>query len=563
MPQVRALTPQLATLTALASSVNFSLPNGVWIGAWPVQLDGFPTRTDSVLRYLLERNAQEAADEVSVKFESGGVWTRRDCRDAAFEAANQLRALGVRQGDRVAILLPNGEDFVRAWWGVVCLGATIVPINPVLRGPMLDRVLARAELVAVIVDDQRASQLDAATNAPALRIHPSQLRGHDRSAPELQRPIEPWDTFALILTSGTTGPSKLVSVSYMFFVFGAMSFFVAEGFDKHDVFLVDLPMFHMAALCYLGGSLVTRTQVAVRTRPALDRYWEVAREVGATGAILLSTMTNQLVIAPSRPAEREHHLRTVLMSPMPADPTAFRQRFGIEKIFTTFGMSEAPSVFRGDGDGVSDLKGYVGRLYPGYQARLVDQFDVEVEAGRPGELIIRADLPWVISPCYFGDPAGTATAWRNGWFHSGDVMRLDSRGDYYFVDRAKDALRRRGEMISAFEVEVVVVDHPAVRETACVAVPSDSGVDDEVKVWIVTEDDEPVNFEELLRYCHGRLPYYMVPRYFEVISELPKTPTQRVQKNVLRDRGNGPGTWDREAHGFSVTRHGLKSVART
>jgi len=522
-----------------------------------------PPREHTVIRYLLERNAQESPDETSVVFDDGSGWTRRDCLIAAYASANRLRAAGIRQGDRVGVFLPNGEDFIRIWWGLCALGATIVPINPVFRGSMLQRVLDLADLSAMVVDAERRAAVLDTHGAPTILLDPGDLRGDDCSPPPLQRPIEPWDSVALIMTSGTTGPSKLVTVTYMYFATGAGAFYEAEGLGREDVFLVDLPMFHMAALCYIGGSLMTRTGLAIRNRPALDEYWEVARDVNATASILLSTMTNYLVNAKPRPAEREHRLRTVLMSPLPPDPEEFKRRFGIEHVWTTFGMSEAPSVLRGSSDAAgADEPGYVGRPYSGYQARLVDENDVEVPTGTPGELIIRTEQPWVISPSYFGDVEATATAWRNGWFHTGDVMRRNEHGSLFFVSRVKDALRRRGEMISAFEVERVVLDYPGVQEAACVAYPSDAGAEDEVKVFVVADGDD-VDFVALLHFCHANMPHYMVPRYFEAIGELPKTATMRVTKNVLRDQGNGESAWDREQHGIRVTRRGVEMTPST
>lgn len=523
----------------------------------------FPTREETVIRYLLERNAAEAPSETCVKFESGTTWTRLDCLHAAYASANQLYAAGVRQGDRVGVFLPNGEEFIRAWWGLCALGAVIVPINPIFRGAMLQRVLDIGEIAAIVVDTERHDLVVGQPGSPNIVVGPRDLYGEDYSPTPLARPVEPWDPVALIMTSGTTGPSKLVTVTSMYFAVGAAAFFEREGLGRDDVMLMDLPMFHMAALCYTGGALLTRTSVAIRDRPVLDRYWEIARDVGATACILLSTMSSYLLSAEPRAAEREHRIKTVCMSPLPAEPEKFKRRFGIAKLWTTFGMSEAPSVMRGvEGDAGSTEPGYVGQPDRGYHARLVDENDMEVAEGTPGELIIRTELPWVITPSYFGDPVTTAKTWRNGWFHTGDVMRKSAEGAYFFVDRAKDALRRRGEMISAFEVERVVIGYAGVQEAACVAYPSDAGADDEVKVFVVCNDSMP-DWAELLRFCHANMPHYMVPRYFELIDELPKTPTLRVQKHLLREQGNGTKTWDREAHGLSVTRRGISESRDT
>ena len=161
-----------------------------------------------------------------------------------------------------------------------------------------------------------------------------------------------------------------------------------------------------------------------------------------------------------------------------------------------------------------------------------------------------------------GNPEATAQTWRNGWFHTGDMLRRDADGNYIFVDRAEDALRRRGQNISSFEVESVVARYPGVAEAACVPERSGVEVEDEVKVWVVAAPQMQLDFADLLRFCVDRLPHYMVPRYFELAAELPKTPSAKVRKYELRGRGNSATTWDRQQHGFDVTRNGLQVTAR-
>jgi crotonobetaine/carnitine-CoA ligase len=206
------------------------------------------------------------------------------------------------------------------------------------------------------------------------------------------------------------------------------------------------------------------------------------------------------------------------------------------------------------------VRGYCGRPQPGYECRIVDENDIERPVGEPGELIVRHEDPWVISPAYVDNPAATASAWRNGWFHTGDLMRRDEEGRFFYVDRVKDSLRRRGENISSAEVEYEVKAFPGITEAACVAYRMPNATDDEVKVWIVPGKGQSIDCEALLRFCVERMPYFMVPRFFEVIEELPKTHNQKILKFDLRERGNSAQTWDREAHGFLVTRTGLERI---
>jgi crotonobetaine/carnitine-CoA ligase len=244
------------------------------------------------------------------------------------------------------------------------------------------------------------------------------------------------------------------------------------------------------------------------------------------------------------------------MAPPPPDPDGFMARFGVKRIITAYGSTETGSVL------VHPLEeplvpGSLGKPRHGVEVRLVDPHDMEVPTGSAGELILRTDHPWELSAGYVKDPDATARAWRNGWFHTGDLLRRDADGHYFFHDRLKDAVRRRGENVSSFEVERDVAQYPGVDQVACVACVSDDGVEEEIKVFIVAKAGAEIDFGSLLAFLVDRMPHFMVPRYFELIAELPTSPSMKVKKHELRSLGNGPGTWDRQEHGYSVTRYGL------
>ena len=303
-----------------------------------------------------------------------------------------------------------------------------------------------------------------------------------------------------------------------------------------------------------GACLASRTRLAIRSMPAMSSYWATAKENKATIGFLLSAMVPFLLRQPESPADRQHSMRLMISSPLPDDVDAFRQRFGVDEVITAYGSTEVSGCLtRSPGQDI--VRGYCGRVRPGYECRVVDEHDHEVAAGEIGELIVRTDEPWMLTSGYVGNPDATAQAWRNGWFHTGDLLRADADGNHFFVDRTKDALRRRGENISSAEVEAEVASHPTVAEVACVAHPAE--VDDDVKVFLVPAGGGSVDFPALLEYLIDRMPYFMVPRYFELVDALPKTATNKVQKHDLRARGNSDATWDREAHGYKVTRHGL------
>jgi crotonobetaine/carnitine-CoA ligase len=514
-----------------------------------------PSANDVVLRYVLERNAAERPDEPCIGFDDGSSWTRAETLHHAYSAGNALLAAGVTAGQRVAVFLPNGPDFCRVWFGLAAIGASIVPVNTAFRGDALRHLLELAEATFVVTDKLLGERLDE-IDLPVQALSPDGLHG-PAGAPPAPEALGPWSEASVILTSGTTGPSKASITSYhQLYLTGAWAT-VDLGLGEDDTFLVDLPLFHQAAASMTLGALSARSRIAVRKAPAMGDYWATAKEAGATMAFLLSSMAAYLAAQPPGPADTDHALRYMIAAPLPADPEAFCKRFGVSDLITAFGSTEVSGcLVRLPGDPL--VPGAVGRLRSGYDVRLVDEHDIEVAAGEPGELLVRTAEPWSLSSGYLKAPDATASAWRNGWFHTGDVLRTDGGGNYFFHDRGKDCLRRRGENISSFDVERAVTSHPAVAESACVAVPSELGVDDDVKVWIVAAADEPLDFGELVEYLAGRMPHFMVPRYYEVTGELPKTPTMRVRKHVLRERGNSEATWDREAAGLHVSRQGLE-----
>jgi crotonobetaine/carnitine-CoA ligase len=263
---------------------------------------------------------------------------------------------------------------------------------------------------------------------------------------------------------------------------------------------------------------------------------------GATVIYLLGAMVPMLLAQQAAANEREHRVRIGLGPGVPAAAgAAFRARCGVPLLEgygsteTNFVIATAPDSPRGD---------VMGWLQPGFDARVVDEHDVELPPGEAGELVLRADEPFAFASGYFGKPAQTVEAWRNLWFHTGDRVVRDADGAFRFVDRIKDAIRRRGENISSFEVEQVLLSHAAVAGVAVYPVRSDLA-EDEVMAAVVLRDGQPVEPAELAEHCTSRLPHFAIPRYFEIVDDLPRTENGKVQKYKLRERGVSPSTWER------------------
>jgi crotonobetaine/carnitine-CoA ligase len=319
-----------------------------------------------------------------------------------------------------------------------------------------------------------------------------------------------------------------------------------EDLTPEDVWYQPLPTFHLAARFGINLMALANGRVVQREQFSLSAFWPDVREHGCTVANL-SPLTRFLNSVPEQPDDADNPLRWVVANPQPPDPEGMCKRFGFT-LSASYGTSELGiPISSGQNPVNGQTCGRPRAGWPGVEIRIVDEHDHDVAVGEIGEMVIRTREPWALTSGYFDNPEATAAAWRNGWFHIGDAMRMDEDGNLYFHDRVKDSIRRRGENISSFEVEAEVNTHPAVQESAAVAVKM-PGEEDELKVFVVLAEGEQLSPEELCEYLAGRVARFMVPRFVEFIDALPKTEaTLRIKKSELRGLGNTDSTWDREA----------------
>ena len=517
-----------------------------------------PPAEECVLRPLLDRRAGETPDKVFVRFAAGGEWTYAELRRIVAETAAALQQKGVKQDDPVLTLLPNGPDALRVWFAINYIGAVYVPLNLAYRGQLLEHAVRTSGARLIMGHPDLLSRLDdidkgALADAVPIGDSSAMLSSGVEPAPP-PREIMPWDTQSVIYTSGTTGPSKGALCSYLHAASAANAFHAASARDRN---MVNLPLFHAGGTGAVYRMLVKGGSIALVESFDTARFWDTARATGTTCLTLLGAMVPFLMKAPPTPRDRDHPLTKVVLVPLNDDSQAFAQRFGVD-VYTTFNMTETAWPLVSERN--PTVRGTCGRPRDGIDARIVDENDCELPAGESGELILRADTPWSMNHGYHNNPEATARAWRNGWFHTGDAFRRDAEGNFFFVDRLKDAIRRRGENISSFEVEAVLGVHPAVREAAVVGVPSEFGEDDVLAV-VAPVAGHTIDPVELIDFLRPRMAHFMIPRYVRQLPELPKTPTQKVQKNLLRAEGLTADTWDREAAGIRIRREKLSTTA--
>jgi len=514
-----------------------------------------------VLRDVLDRQARERPEQIAVVFPGGQEWTYEELRGRVRRVAAALQANGVQQGDHVLIWLPNGAEALLSYWALNYVGAVAVAINTAYRGPLLAHVIDNSDARLIVAHAgllPRLAEVATAKLERALVVGEPvdcALATSDFAASvaaageptEPERPIRPWDMQSIVYTSGTTGPSKGVMSSY-FHAWNGMNETAWPCLRHDDRMMINMPLFHIggsfiayAILCR-GGSLVMTEGFATQT------FWPIVRETKTTAVFLLGVMGSFLMKQPATASDREHALRLVFMVPLTDEAPVFAERFGVE-VWTIFNMTEiATPIISGPKPG---KPGFCGKPRAGFELRLVDDHDLEVPTGTVGELILRSDTPWALNHGYYKNPEATARAWRNGWFHTGDSFRRDEDGNYWFVDRTKDAIRRRGENISSFEVELVVNTHPDVQECAAIPVPAKWG-EDEVMIVVAPRPGRRIDPAQLLAFLRPRMAHFMLPRYVRLADELPKTPTAKVQKAELRRDGLTPDTWDREAAGIRI-----------
>lgn len=510
---------------------------------------------------VIDDAAQRYGDRVALTSTDGDEeLTFREVRDRARRIGSGLRALAQANGSsRVMTVLDNHVPHVVTWLGIAYAQLASVPVNPEATSEALGQFLRQSGARILVVEARHLELVERAVAAERIEGVTVVVRGATEHMPtgaiglvdwdavaataddiddERDGRVAPWDLHSVMFTSGSTGGPKSVLIPHAQTVTRAMV--VDQRGRRRDVgaALVTVPLFHVAGQCRgVLGPLMQGMTVVIAPRFSVTRFWGWIEQHGVTSTLLMGSMMEYLLASPGGAAGTLEMLSAAPVTPRAAE---FAERFGLD-IHATYGSTEAGTV----STGISTRVGSLGWVHPDYEARIVDEHDVDVPAGEAGELVLRARLPWLMTPGYEHNDAATVALWRNQWLHTGDLVRAEPDGELIFVERAKDIIRANGENIAPADLEALVLDVPGVSECVALGVATDAG-DELVKIVIVPsgEDHAP---ERLGTELAGRIPRYMFPTLVEFVDEIPRTPTQKTRKGDLKAQ-EGPRIHDLRAY---------------
>jgi len=529
-------------------------------------------QADRVLPKIIEDKALQYPDHVVFQFRDDPI-TFGELNEGINKAANGFLALGVNKGDKVAIMLPNCPEFLYAWFGLNRIGAVEVPINVALKGNGLTYQIVQSDSVALVADTVFLDRLEVVAddlepvkhgvfvnsgddNLPlphwkgAESLWFPELMGHGSETPDIEVAYN--DMASILYTSGTTGVSKGVEMSHHYWYDIWSESVKYSRYTEDDVLYTGLPFFHGNAQgITIGPAILADAKAVIVERFSASNLFDDCRRWECTEANYIGGIIPILMKQPLGESDGDNPVRLMVGAAAPVDIWHdFEARFKT-KLLEVYGMTECYCCLVNPYD--EPRPGSCGKPITGWKVKLVDDNDNEVEPGQIGEFIAQPQRMFVGTTGYYKQIEATLEFFKNFWMHTGDLGRMDADGYFYFVDRKKQALRRRGENISSFEVEAVINSIPAVLESCVVGVPSDVGEED-VKTVIVLKEGQALTEKEVIEWCEPRMAYFAIPRYIAFRTELPKTPSERVEKYKLKNEGVTEDCWDREEAGIVLKR---------
>ena len=517
--------------------------------------------SQKTIRELLETRARETPEavyaidgETKIKFRS--LNERVSC------LANGLNDLGIIPGQRVAVVFGNHPDHIITFFALAKLGAVWVPVNTKLRGASLEFIVEQSAPSSIIADVEYWSHLKPILTGRAIEnlivrnlnsevkmppaVDFADLARGDAALPPPYRVSRMDDVRAIFFTSGTTGPPKGAPLTEKMLTTCAKAAGTAADVQAGDVFLLWEPIYHTsgAQMCLLA--LQEQATLAIVPRFSASRFWDQIRKYRVTKLHYLGGVIDILMKQSPDTKDRDHAVQLAFGAGCHENVWKdFEQRFGIT-IREVYGMTETSCFTTLNRSG---KVGSIGKPYPYFDMRVVDDNNRPVTTGKCGEIVLKEKEPGLIVREYLGKPAGSESVQQDVWFHTGDLARRDEEGDFYYVGRKKDSIRRRGENISAWEIERILNSHPSIEESAAVGLDAEIGEQD-VLVFIKSTSGQDIDALDVIKWCEPRMPYYQIPRYIQFVDQFEKTPTQRIIKDLLsHDKQN---CWDREASGSRI-----------
>lgn len=495
---------------------------------------------EETLRQTMDRRAATDPSHVFLKFQ-GRNYGFGEIDASVNRVANGLLALGLRPGDRVALMLPSHPDHVVAILALAKIGLVRVPINTALIGASLAHPFETFAPRALIADARYQEAL--ATLPPSGRVELEIWRGDalhgattfeaallaypDASPPPFSP--APDDVIALTPSSGTTGAPKGVNKSDRTLRAGPMGTLKLTGARPGDIFLLWESLHHGAGVAVVIAAVIEKLTLAMVEKFSASQFWNDCRADDVTHIHYLGGVLPMLLKQPSKPDDRKHKVRIAWGGGCPPEVWhAFAERFGVQ-MREGYGLSEMITFVMVNPDG-PDFS--IGKPLSYFDVKLGNEEGDEVPIGEPGEIMVRSHVPGLRFLGYFRNDEASQDAMLGEWFRTGDLARKDAQGFHFFAGRKKDTVRRRGINISAWEVERIIGEHEDVVECALVGVPSELG-DEELKIFVRLAEAATLSPRQLLDWCTTRMPAFQVPRYIEEIDEFPKTPTQRIRKREL------------------------------
>lgn len=518
------------------------------------------------LKDLIAQKAEKNGKKVFLLFKEERV-TYAEVHERSNSVANALLELGVQKGDKVNIMMPNCPEFVYIWFGLCKVGAIMVPINTSYKGDGLKYIITHSDSKVLFIAPQYLGEFERVANETK-NIQQVIVVGKlaDENMPRYASPFESFlekpsrlqadvevrsgDTMAIIYTSGTTGDPKGAMIPQGMYPIVGSHFAKWIRADSSYVIYTCLPLFHANALgLSTMGALAADATLALGDRFSASGFWDEMRRYKASEFNYVGGIIPLLYKQPPRPDDRDNPVKVIWGAAAPREIWKdFEERFDL-KIIEGFGTTEDSIPLTNFWESVK--LGSSGKPVEFAEVIIADDDDRPLGPNQIGEILIRPKLPDCMMSGYYKMPLETLERARNLWWHTGDLGTYDDEGFFFFIDRKKDCIRRRGENISTIQIERIVNSHPAVLESAAIGVPSDLGEED-VKICIRLKPGETLTPEEIIEFCKPKMAYFMVPRYVEFLDEFPKTPTERIRKFFLKKEAITAKTWDREKAGVKI-----------